>query len=191
MAERQIIAPYDCIVLQPPRRLIQPGNQVKAFEPVFVVGDPTELVIGTRRLQDRVDEIREKADVEIYMSLVPQATERFEVELMIDFLPLSSETDEDAITSRDQKWVYFTMLSPPEREKTPVGRIVYLLVVLGRSDDALLLPPETIRSFRGHKFVIVQEGEQRRRVDVQIGLESDEGVEVIGDLKEGDQVVGP
>jgi multidrug efflux pump subunit AcrA (membrane-fusion protein) len=191
IAERQIIAPYDCIVLQPPRPPIQPGNQVQAFEPVFVVGDPTDLVIGTRRLQDRVDEIRKRADVEIHMSLAPQATERYEVKLMTDFLPLSSETDEGETTIQDQEWVYLTMLSPPEREKTPVGKIVYLLVVLGRSDDALLLPPETIRSFRGLKFVIVQEGEQRRRVDVQIGLESDERVEVIGDLKEGDQVVGP
>ena len=191
LAERQVIAPYDGIILEPPRRLIHPGDQVQAFEPVFIVGDPTDLTIGTRRLEDRIDEVRERAGVEIYMSLAPQATERYEVKLMTDFVPLSSEKDESATTSQDREWVFFTMLSPPEREKTPVGKIVYLLIVLGRSDDALLLPPETIRSFRGYKFVIVQEGDQRRRVDVQIGLESDERVEVIGDLKAGDQVVGP
>jgi hypothetical protein len=48
-----------------------------------------------------------------------------------------------------------------------------------------------IREFGGLKFVIVREGEKQRRIEVQTGLESTTGIEVIGDIKEGDQVVGP
>ena len=189
LAERQIIAPYDCILLPLPGRTFRPGDSVQAFKEVFIVGDPTELVIGVRRNQKRVDEIRE--ETEVYMSLTSDAAELYDAKLMTGFFPLSSETDEDAVTSSEQDRIYFAMLSSPERDKIPVGRTVYLGVVLGRSDNALLLPPATIRSFRGREFVIVQEGERRRRVDIQIGLESDERVEVIGDLTEGDQIVGP
>jgi hypothetical protein len=97
----------------------------------------------------------------------------------------------EEVDSGTPKLVYFSMPSPPERDQIPVGKTVYLTVELGRDEDALLLHPATIRSFRGRDFVIVQEGDRQRRVDVQIGLETDDRVQVIGDLHEGDQVVGP
>lgn len=186
LAERQIFAPFDGIVLQHTRRFIRPGDQMQAFKVAFVVGDPTELVIGVRRAQERISEIRD--DTEIHFSLSQGATESYDAKLMTDFYPLG-EPDEGEISSQDV--TYFAMLSQPERDKIPVNKTVYLSVILGRNDDALLLPPATIRSFRGRDFVIVQEEGRRRRVDVQLGLESDERVEVIGNLKEGDQVVGP
>jgi adenine deaminase len=66
------------------------------------------------------------------------------------------------------------------------------VITLGRKDDALLLPPAAIREYRGLNFVIVQEGERRRRVEIQkIGLKSTDHWEVIADLQEGDQVLGP
>jgi multidrug efflux pump subunit AcrA (membrane-fusion protein) len=189
LVERQITTPYDGIVL--PRRglPIRPGDSVEAFQPVFLVGDPTELVIGVRGDQKRVDEIL--ANTEVHVSLSSDLTGLYEARLMPGFLPLTRETGESGVTIPGQDLLYFAMLSSPERDKTPMGQTVYFRVVLGRKDDVLLLPPATIRSFRGRDFVIVQEGERRRRVDVQIGLETDERVEVIGDLKEGDRVVGP
>ena len=42
IAERQLIAPYDGIVMSMP---IIPGTQATAFTPVAVVGDPSHLVV--------------------------------------------------------------------------------------------------------------------------------------------------
>jgi HlyD family secretion protein len=193
LAERQLFAPYDGVILPRIGRAIREGDEVRAFQLAFVIGDPAELVIGVQRSQERISEVKE--DTEIHMSLSSDATEYFDVKLMTSFYPLGSEAGEGDAVSQDK--IYFAMPSPPERGEIPVGKVVYLLVVLGRNDDALLLPPAAIRSFRDRDFVIVQEGEQRRRVDVWIGLESVgsdrrvERVEVIGNLKEGDQVVGP
>jgi multidrug efflux pump subunit AcrA (membrane-fusion protein) len=186
LAERQIIAPYDCVVLPRRGQPLRPGDSVEAFKPVFTVGDPAELMIATDRTHDRIGEVRE--DTKVHFSLAHEASESYDAQLMTNFYPLG-ETDKDQALSQDL--LFFAILSSPERDEIPVGKTVYLTVVLGRSDDALLLPPATIRSFRGRDFVIVQEGDQQRRVDVRIGLESDECVEVIGDLQEGDQVVGP
>jgi len=189
LSERQIMAPYDCIIL--PRRglPLRPGDSAQAFSPVFIVGDPTELVIGVPINQKRVDEIRE--NTEVYVSLTPDLKELYEARFMPGFFPLSSKMDEGSAASLGQDMIYFAIPLSPGRDEIPVGRTVYVRVVLGRRDDALLLPPATIRSFRGRDFVILQEGERRRRVDIQIGLETDERVEVIGDLQEGDQIVGP
>ena len=184
VAERRIFAPYDCVVLE---RHVAPGEFVEAFDKAFVVGDPSELLIRTSRHQDKVDEMRE--DTEAFMYLSSEATEGHEVKLVTGFSPFGSDIAEGEAPSHD--WVYFTAPATLGPDEIPVGKLVDLVVVLGRSDDALLLPPASIRSFRGYEFVIVQEGERRRRVEVEIELESPERVEVIGDLREGDQVVGP
>ena len=193
LAERQVFAPYDGVILPRIGRSIREGDEVRAFQLAFVIGDPAELLIGVQRSEERLHEVKE--DTKVHMSLSLQATEFYDVKLMTGFYPLSSEAGESGSVSQDR--IYFAMSSPPELEKIPVGRTVYLLAVLGRNDDALLLPSAAIRSFRDRDFVIVQEGERRRRVDIEIGLESEskdkliKRVEVIGDLKEGDLVVGP
>jgi adenine deaminase len=67
-----------------------------------------------------------------------------------------------------------------------------LIVVIGRKDEALLLAPAAIREYRGQYFVVVLEGDRRRRVEInEIGLKTTDLWEVIGDLKAGDQVQGP
>jgi multidrug efflux pump subunit AcrA (membrane-fusion protein) len=65
-------------------------------------------------------------------------------------------------------------------------------VVLERKDDVLWLPPQAIRTFEGRKFVVVQEeGEAQRRVDVKVGIESEDRVEIEEGLTEGQVVIGP
>jgi len=55
----------------------------------------------------------------------------------------------------------------------------------------LWLPPQAIREFGGRKFVVLQEGDVQRRVDVKVGVVSDDRVEIITGLNEGQVVVSP
>ena len=58
-------------------------------------------------------------------------------------------------------------------------------------EDVLWLPPEVVRSYDGQPFVVVEyEGEQKR-VNVLLGAQTEEQVEVHGLLYEGDKVIGP
>ena len=68
---------------------------------------------------------------------------------------------------------------------------VYKRQVLERKEDVLWLPPAAIRTFEGRKFVVIQEGAIQRRVDVTVGIESDDRVEIVSGVEEGDVVVGP
>jgi len=54
----------------------------------------------------------------------------------------------------------------------------------------LWLPPEAIRTFQGREFVIVQGDERQRRVDVQIGIESRDRVEILQGLEQDQVIVG-
>ena len=70
------------------------------------------------------------------------------------------------------------------------GDLVRVNVVIERIGDALWLPPAAIRTFSGRTFVVVQEGDAQRRVDVTTGIQSTERVEIKDGLEEGQIIVG-
>lgn len=187
LSERQIVSPFDGIVL---RSIIRPGQSVDAFFTSFIVGDPTNLVVRVQYDKDLATRINEKTEVVLFLN--ENDSQGFPAEYLPDFLPISTRV-EGAPTSRSTgDFMYFTISKEIPQDQIRVGRSVTLKIVLGRKDNALLLPPAAIREYKGLKFVIVQEGEKRRRVEIsQIGLRSSDRVEVIADLKVGDQVVGP
>ena len=65
-----------------------------------------------------------------------------------------------------------------------------MTIVLEEKQDVLWLPPAAIRRFQGRNFVVVQDGVAQRRVDVRIGIESEERVEILEGLTEGQVVIG-
>jgi multidrug efflux pump subunit AcrA (membrane-fusion protein) len=64
-------------------------------------------------------------------------------------------------------------------------------LVLASKDDALWLPPDAIRSAGGRTFVIVNGENGPERVDVELGLQTRDMIEIVSGLKEGQVVVGP
>ena len=185
LAERQIAALYDGVVL---RVMIQAGKQVNAFSPAIEIGDPTELVMRAQpdmQLRSLIDR-----DTEVHMSFSSQAKDTHRVNYLPNFAPFSSaaSTQQQIFT---QDWMYFSAPTDLPPSQLRMGTSVSLNIVIGRRENALLLPPAAIRTYRGLNFVIVQEGDRRRRVEIyEIGLQTNERWEVKADLKEGDLVIG-
>lgn len=187
LSERQIVAPFDGIVL---RSIIRPGQSVDAFFTSFIVGDPTNLVVRVQYDYDLATRLSKDVDVQLFLN--ENDTEGYSVEYLPDFLPVSRKVEGTSTSRSTGDFMYFTVSKEISEDQIRVGRSVILKIVLGKKDNALLLPPSVIREYKGLKFVIVQEGEKRRRVEIsQIGLKSLDRVEVIADLEPGDQVVGP
>jgi multidrug efflux pump subunit AcrA (membrane-fusion protein) len=78
----------------------------------------------------------------------------------------------------------------PEDLDIGPGDLVKVIVVLEEKIDALWLPPAAIRTFAGRKFVVVEEEGRQRRVDITVGIESAERVEITDGLQEGEVVIG-
>ena len=72
-----------------------------------------------------------------------------------------------------------------------LGDLVNVTVVLQRKDGGLWLPPQAIRKFSGRNFVVVLKDGVQQRVDVMLGIEGNERVEILEGLNEGDVVIGP
>jgi len=191
IAERQIVAPFDGILF---RHSLKPGDAVEAFDPIITIGDPTALVIRTPRNQQLTGNLHQ--DTESFMTLDNDQNEVYTLQYLPNFVPtnLSEEEEQDPVQAGG--YFYFDMVDQPDEELIPVGKPVEVMVVTGRNENALILPRAVIREFGGLTFVILSEdsgaeGEKQRRVEVQIGLETSDRVEVIGDLQEGDIILGP
>ncbi len=189
ISERQIIAPYDGILF---KHNLKPGEAVEAFDPVITIGDPSELVIRTRRVFELVNKLNK--DTEATFTIQADDETSYPLIFLPSFAPTSvseEETENDQTTQQGGDFFYFAMPEPPAPDLIPVGKPVTVIAITGRNEDALLLPSAVIREFGGLKFVIISEGEKQRRVEVTTGLVENEVVEIIGELKEGDLIVGP
>ncbi|MFL7792637.1 MAG: biotin/lipoyl-binding protein, partial [Anaerolineae bacterium] len=48
---------------------------------------------------------------------------------------------------------------------------VYVTVVLEHKEDVFWVPPQAIHQFEGREFIVVQDGDRQRAVDVNVGIE--------------------
>jgi hypothetical protein len=186
LAERQIVAPFDCVVL---RSTMRPGQQVDAFFVAFVVGDPANLVIRSSLDYDLNKLMTKTTEVSLFINADDEVGHP--IEFLPNFLPVSANADTNT-RSTGSDYFYFNIPSDIAQADLPVGRSVFVNVVLGRKDNVLLLPPAAIREYKGLMFVIVQDGDKRRRIEInKVGLKSTDKWEIEAELQEGDQVQGP
>jgi RND family efflux transporter MFP subunit len=70
------------------------------------------------------------------------------------------------------------------------GMFAWTSIPLDQPHEALVVPAGAIQQHENQAFVFVPNGERSfRRVDVQLGVESDGQVEILQGLEEGDEVV--
>jgi macrolide-specific efflux system membrane fusion protein len=185
-----MIAPYDGVVM---RMGLVPGAHADAFAVWAVVGDPTHLAAQVGYLYELANSV--DANTVVYLRPTKEAEPKYQVKFVPNFLPISDKKGGISISAGSDvsiNYFYFSIPDTTPREQIQVGSKVKLQVILGSKQDALLLPPPAIRGNDTFSYVIVLDGDYHRRVEVvQIGIKTTEKWEVIANLKEGDQVLGP
>lgn len=71
-----------------------------------------------------------------------------------------------------------------------IGDLAQIDVILGTVANALWLPPEAVRVSRERAFVIVPNGEDEQRVEIETGIVTAERIEILSGLAEGDIILG-
>ena len=72
-----------------------------------------------------------------------------------------------------------------------LGELATVSIVLQEKENVLWLPPAAIRTYQGRDFVVVQNPDgSQKRVDVLLGIETEERVEVAAGLEAGQMVLG-
>jgi RND family efflux transporter MFP subunit len=161
------------------------GKAVAGFEPVMVIADPSELQVSAELSADDMRKLSEGQDA----TLVPIEYPGQELPGTIRSLPYPYGSGGSSTGLDEEDRMTHLTVDLRYLDVEP-GDLVRITVILERKDGVLWLPPAAIRTFEGRKFVLVQEGAGQRQVDVTLGIESDNRIEIVAGLEEGDVVIG-
>ncbi|MEZ4673088.1 MAG: efflux RND transporter periplasmic adaptor subunit [Caldilineaceae bacterium] len=185
IAEAQIIAPFAGQLLS---LSLTPGQAVEAFRPVATVADINNLEVTADLLSNQMEDLAEEMPVSVVLVSRPGV----ELTGQIRQLPYpygSGGSATATIEDRD-KSTRFTLDQSADEAGFDMGDLVRVTVELERKDNILWVPPQAVRVFDGRRFAVVIDGEARRRVDVKVGIETPDRLEIEEGLEEGQIVEG-
>ena len=181
ISEARLVAPFSGQLLS---AAIRPGDLANAFKTVIVLADPGQLEITAELSGDDMAEMSVGQPATIQLRGRPDSDYEGNVrQLPYPYGGGTVETDEDDTAVR-------IALSEADLD-LEMGELATVIIFLEEKPEALWLPPEALRTFQGRTFVVVRDEDgAQRRVDVRTGIESDDRVEILEGLDEGQIVIG-
>jgi RND family efflux transporter MFP subunit len=182
VAQARAFAPADGTIIA----AVNVGRNVTPATPAFVLGDPDELEVVANLDASKGDtEVREMFEG-MPVTVTLDTDSNVQLTGTIRQLPSPYGTG-----ASDEGAIHVVMDSPPSASTYQTGDNVTVTVLLASKEGVLWLPPDAIRSAGGRTFVIVNSESGPQRVDVEIGLQTRDRVEIVSGLEEGQVVVGP
>jgi len=183
LADARLIAPFDGQLLS---ISLTEGRWVDAYKPVAVLADPSQLEVSAELTSENLQELTEGMPVTVTLSGRPDEGIPGQIRLLP--YPYGGGGRSKGVGEEDTSTRI--TIYPNAGASYRVGDLVHVTVLLERKDDVLWLPPQAIRTFEGRKFVVVQQDGGQVRVDVKIGIEGKDRVEIEEGLSEGQIVIG-
>ena len=180
VAQARAFAPADGTIIV----AVTAGRNVSPTTPAFVLGDPDKLEV-IADLPPGDNELREMFEG-MPVTVIVDARGGMELTGKIRQLPSPYGTGDS-----EEHVVRIILDTQPSAETYQLGDRVTVVVVLASKERILWLPPDAVRSAGGRTFVIVNSDSGPKRVDVGIGLQTRDMIEIISGLEEGQVVVGP
>ena len=181
VAQARIFSPAEGTIIAG----VNVGRNVTTTTPAFILGDPDELEIVAELDASKGDsEVREMFEG-MPVTVTLDANPDVQLTGTIRQLPSPFGTGES-----DERVIHVVMDSPPSDSTYQSGDKVTVTVQLASKEAVLWLPPDAIRKAGGRTFDIINSETGTERVDIEIGLQTRDRVEIVSGLEEGQVVVG-
>lgn len=172
IVDSSLYAPIDGVILDV---YIAPGNSVQAYATVIVIALPEpKEVIASLAISDA-----NRLSIGMTGACLVMNRPETAVGCIVRSIPLSSK-DADQTTR-----VAASLAGVADNQ------IIEVQLPLEVREDVLWLPPSVLRTFQNRTFVVLETPDGPRTVDVQLGLQTDERVEIVSGVSEGDVVIAP
>ena len=157
------------------------GELIQEYKTIIEVSDPTEL------------ELQMRVNVDEFERIVAGQPALIEVTrgswLAGEVIALTSRNQATDPTLRRDEYLAHLALEDSGIELRAQARLTARVVIESRP-QTLVIPAAGLREFRERTYVRLLEGEQRREVDVQVGVRTDTQVEILTGLEPGQLVIG-
>lgn len=182
VAQARAFAPADGTIIT----AVNVGRNVTPETPAFVLGDPDQLEVVADLDASKGDtEVREMFEG-MPVTVTLDANADAKLTGTIRQLPSPYGTG-----ASDDRTIHVVLDSAPSASTYQTGDNVTVTVLLASKENVLWLPPDAIRSAGGRTFVIINSESGPQRIDVEIGLQTRDRVEIVSGLEENQVVVGP
>jgi multidrug efflux pump subunit AcrA (membrane-fusion protein) len=179
----QILAPIDGELIS---LSIRPGDSIEPLTPIIAIADPKAVEIGASLSDEELRPLAEGQQVTVTLSAVPDRTWLGTIRC----LPYPHGTCGSTAEATESNRAVRVSIDDGASDMQ-VGAAVQMVAVLEDRPNVLWLPPALIRTFQDRNFVIVKDGDGQRRVDIELGTESHDRVEIAKGLQEGQAIVAP
>ena len=179
ISDAQLISPFDGEVLD---ESMTEGRPIDAYKPALTVADPSALEVRIDATNVVMTDLAEGMPATVGLVGRPGS----ELKATVTHLPALYSTS--TTTADEEKYMSLTIESGSTDYE--LGDVARVRIVLERKQDVLWLPPQAIRTFEGRRFVVIQDDAAQRRVDVKIGIEGEDRVEIESGVTEGQIVMG-
>jgi multidrug resistance efflux pump len=165
---------------------ISEGDTVTEFDPVIEIADPSQLEVAAELSADQMKQLTEGQQAELSLLSRPDLV----LPAIIRQLPAPYGSGGSGAVQERDRTTRFKIMDLKGQQVEAGVTIVKIRIVLEHKDNVLWLPPEAVRAFEGRRFVVVRTGDRERRVTLKTGIETEDKIEILEGLKEGDVVVG-
>ncbi len=185
VANTRIVAPFDGLILS---MSLSVGRGVEEFRPVVVLADPVNLEVSADLISNQLQDLAEEMPVNVQLMGRPGDPVTGRIRRLP--YPYGSGGGGTTVDELD-KSTRIALDIPAAEADMRLGDLVRVSAELERKDNVLWLPPQAIRVFDGRRFVVLVQDDVEKRIDVKVGIQTIDKVEILEGLAANDVVIGP
>ncbi|WP_028611192.1 efflux RND transporter periplasmic adaptor subunit [Paenibacillus harenae] len=168
---------------------VQKGDSIKAYAPIAIVADTSQITPAAKLTKTELERV--SAGMEVAASINSVG----EFKGIVKQLP--SKADEqnngggqpgEPKPERPEDFLIVEIKDLPKNLNR--GTPLSLNIITKRTENAIVIPPSTLRSIGSRTYVQVIDEEGKREVDVEVGQQTATQVEILKGLTPGQKVVG-
>ncbi len=177
----RVYAPVDGLIIS----VTVSGRVVTTGTAVFVIGDPNQLEVvavpDRARATEQFKQMFEGMPASVTLDAKPEIKLTGKVTELPS--PYGTGPSNDSI-------VRIVLDQAPSLETYQSGDKVTVNIELANKQGVLWLPPAAVHQVGGRTFVISDSGNGPQRIEIEIGVQTQDKVEILSGLKEGQVVIG-
>jgi RND family efflux transporter MFP subunit len=177
----KVFAPADGVIISG----VNPGRSVATTTVAFTIGDGAQSEILASIDPGKTDETLKNLYEGMPIVVSPNSKPSLQWSGKIRQLPSPYGTG-----SADENTIHIVLDQTPSVADLKFGDTVTVQVQLANKTGILWLPPAAIREVGGRTFVIIDGTNGAKRVDIEVGLQTADRVEIVSGLNEGQVVIG-
>ncbi|MEF2248746.1 MULTISPECIES: efflux RND transporter periplasmic adaptor subunit [unclassified Paenibacillus] len=186
ISKAQLYAPFSGTIVSVD---VQKGALIKAYQSIAIVADTSLIVPAAKLTKNELEKVAVGMEAVVTMSNIG----KFKGKIKTLPAPKTEQNNngnpnENNKPERPEDFMIIDIAELPKEVNR--GMPLSIDIITKRTENAIVIPPSTLRTIGSRTYVQVIENDVKREVDVEVGQQTPTQVEILKGLEPGQKVVG-